>query len=108
MNLCFKSICSKKNCNCVSPTCPLNFAFTQQFGKKKKRVLRSLELLTTLQSKNKNKTYTLARGLKKKTLFHLLAPLGVAIERKKSLELACPMQTSTKNKKKMLQSPCQL
>jgi hypothetical protein len=29
---------------------------------KKKRVLRSLELLATLQSKNKNKTYTLARG----------------------------------------------
>jgi hypothetical protein len=34
---------------------------------KKKRVLRSLELFTTLQSKHTNKTYTLvARGQKKK------------------------------------------
>jgi len=58
---------------------------------------------TPLQGTRKNKT-------KKKNLYSSSLPhLEVAIERKKSLELACPMQTSTKKlKNKMLQSPGQL
>jgi hypothetical protein len=37
-------------------------SFHPTIKKEEEKVLRSLELLTTLQSKNKNKTYTLARG----------------------------------------------
>jgi hypothetical protein len=56
---------------------------------KKKRVLRSLELLTTLQSKNKNKTYTLARGQKIKKIkkIFVLAP--------------CPFGSSNRNKEEL-------